>query len=49
MLLYAQTINEPENYESAIIAGYEIKIKTLDNLRIDASDYINKGNNAYEK
>lgn len=30
MLLYAQTINEPEEYESAIIAGYEIKIRTLD-------------------
>ena len=30
MLLYAQTIDEPEEYEPAIIAGYEIKIRTLD-------------------
>lgn len=30
MLLYAQTLNEPEEYAPAIIAGYEIKIKTLD-------------------
>ena len=30
MLLYAQTIDEPEEYEPAIIAGYVIKIRTLD-------------------
>ncbi len=30
MLLYAQTLDEPEKYNSAIIAGYEIKIRTLD-------------------
>lgn len=30
MLLYAQTINEPEEFEPAIIARYEIKIRTLD-------------------